>query len=92
MLKESKKSRFDIYNVRNSVLIIIIPLPFGIVACTFFPTTSLEIAVYVVVNFSLFQVIFVLLLFLGMFMYANELESREKYKLPEIKNLLQHIY
>ena len=31
--KESNKSRFDSYNVRNSV------------ACTFFPTTFLEIAV-----------------------------------------------
>ena len=41
--------------------------------------------VYVVVNF-LYQVIFVFLLFLGMVMYANEVETKEKYKLPEIKN------
>ena len=40
---------------------------------------------YVVVNF-LFQVIFVFLLFLGMVIYANEVETKEKQKLPEIKN------
>ena len=40
MLKESNNSSFDSYSVRNSVL------PFEIVACTFFPTTFLEIAVY----------------------------------------------
>ena len=45
VLKESNKSRFDIYSVRNSVLEIN-PIPFGIVACTFFATTFLEIAVY----------------------------------------------
>ena len=42
-------------------------------------------SVYVVVNF-LFQVIFVFLLFLGMVIYANEVETKEKDKLPEIKN------
>ena len=41
--------------------------------------------IYVVVNF-LSQVIFVLLLFLGMVMYANEFETEEKEQLPEIKN------
>ena len=41
--------------------------------------------VYVVVNF-LYQVIFVFLLFLGVVMYANEVETKEKYKFPEIKN------
>ena len=41
--------------------------------------------VYVVVNF-LFQVIFLFLLFLGMVIYANEVETKEKEKLPEIKN------
>ena len=41
--------------------------------------------IYVVVNF-LFQVIFVFLLFLGMVIYANEVETKEKEKLPEIKN------
>ena len=46
--------------------------------------------VYVVVNF-LSQVIFVFLLFLVMVMYANEVETKEKQKLPEIKYLLQHI-
>ena len=47
VLKESKKSRFDSYNVRNSVLFIShINVPFGIVSCTFFLTTFLEIAVY----------------------------------------------
>ena len=41
--------------------------------------------IYVVVNF-LFQVIFDFLLFLGMVIYANEVETKEKQKLPEIKN------
>ena len=41
--------------------------------------------VYVVVNFSS-QVIFVFLLFWGMVMYANEVETKEKEKKPEIKN------
>ena len=40
VLKESNKSSFDSYSVRNSVL------SFEIVACTRFPTTFLEIAVY----------------------------------------------
>ena len=35
------------------------------------------IGIYVVVNF-LSQVIFVFLLFLGMVMYANEIETKEK--------------
>ena len=39
---------------------------------------------YVVVNF-LSQVIFLFLLFLGMVMYANEVETKENLKLPEIK-------
>ena len=42
-------------------------------------------SVCVVVNF-LFQVIFVFLLFLVMVIYANEVETKEKQKLPEIKN------
>ena len=41
--------------------------------------------VYVVVNF-LFQVIFIFPLFLGMVVYANEFKTKEKQKLPEIKN------
>ena len=41
--------------------------------------------VYVVVNL-LSQVIFVFLLFLVIIMYANEVETKEKEKLPEIKN------
>ena len=41
--------------------------------------------IYVVVNF-VSQVGFVFLLFLGMVMYANEVETKEKEKLPEIKN------
>ena len=45
LLKENNKSRFDSFSVRNSVFIIPI-LPFGIVACTFFPTTFLKIAVW----------------------------------------------
>ena len=40
VVKESNKSRFDSCSVRNTVL------PFRIVACTFFPTTFHEIAVY----------------------------------------------
>lgn len=38
----------------------------------------------VVVNF-LSHVIFIFPLFLAMVMYANEGETKEKYKLPEIK-------
>ena len=45
MLEESSKSRSDSYSVRNSVLIIS-HITFRIVACTFFPTTFLEIALY----------------------------------------------
>ena len=41
--------------------------------------------IYVVVNF-VSQVVFVFLLFLGMVMYANEVETKEQEKLPEIKN------
>ena len=41
--------------------------------------------VSVVVNF-LSRVIFVFLLFLGMVIYATEVETKEKQKLPEIKN------
>ena len=40
---------------------------------------------YVVVNF-LSPVIFVFLLFFGMVMFANEVETKEKEKLPTIKN------
>ena len=47
--------------------------------------------IYVAVNF-LFQLIFVFPLFLGMVMHANEFETKEKQKLTEIKNKLQHIY
>ena len=39
--------------------------------------------IHVVANF-LSQVIFVFLLFLGMVMYANEVEIKEKEKLPEL--------
>ena len=41
--------------------------------------------VYVVVNL-LSQLIFVFLLFLVIIMYANEVETKEKEKLPEIKS------
>ena len=47
------------------------------------------IYVYVVVNF-LSWLNFVFLLFLGMVMYAIEIETKEQQKLPEIKNELQH--
>ena len=40
-------------------------------------TNSPSVYIYVVVNF-LSQVIFVFLLFLGMVMYANEVETKEK--------------
>ena len=43
VLKESGNSS---YSVRNSVFIIPI-LPFEIVACTIFPTTFVEMAVYI---------------------------------------------
>ena len=42
--------------------------------------------VNVVVNF-LSQVIFIFPLFLGMVIYANEFETKEKQKLPEIKKI-----
>ena len=45
VLKESNKSKFDSYR-RQEQCIDHILLPFGIVACTFFPTTILEIVVY----------------------------------------------
>ena len=45
VLKESNNRRLDSCIVRNSVLIIFHPS--GIVACTFFPTTFLERAVYI---------------------------------------------
>ena len=41
--------------------------------------------IYVVVNF-LSQVIFIFPLFFGMVIYANEFKTKEKQKLPEIKN------
>ena len=44
-----------------------------------------KISIYVVVNF-LSQVIFIFLLFLGMLIYANGVSTKEKEKLPEIKN------
>ena len=45
----------------------------------------MRLNVHVPVNF-LSQVILVFLLFLFMVIYANEVETKEKYKLPEIKN------
>ena len=38
---------------------------------------TILVYIYVVVNF-LFQVIFIFLLFLGMVIYANEVETKEK--------------
>ena len=47
VLKESNRSRFDSYSHQEQCIDHNYPiLPFGIVACTFFPTTFLEIAVY----------------------------------------------
>ena len=47
----------------------------------------MDVAVY-----FLSLVIVVFLLFLIMVMYANEVETKEKYKLPEIKNSLQYVH
>ena len=44
-VKESNKSRFDSYSRQEQYINHIPLLPFGIVACTLFPTTFLEIAV-----------------------------------------------
>ena len=49
------------------------------------PTALPQQYVYVIVNF-LSWVIFLFVLFLGMVIYANEAETKEKEKLPEIKN------
>ena len=46
VLKKSNKSRFDSHSIGNSVLILSHISPFGIVACTFFSTIFLEVAVY----------------------------------------------
>ena len=46
---------------------------------------GIVVIIYVVVIF-LSQVIFVFLLFLSMVMYANDVQTKEKEKLPEIKN------
>ena len=43
------------------------------------------IYIYIYINF-LSQVIFIFPLFLGMVTYANEFKTKEKQKLPEIKN------
>ena len=48
-------------------------------------TKTLQTGVDVAVTF-LSLVIFVFLLFVVMVMYANEVETKEKYKLLEIKN------
>ena len=45
VLKESNKSRFESYGVRNSELIVSHIITFLIVACTFLPTTFHEKAV-----------------------------------------------
>ena len=47
VLKESNKSRFDSYSVRNSVLLIS-HITFRDCRVHIFPTTFLEIAVYVI--------------------------------------------
>ena len=41
---------------------------------------------FVVANFLSWVIFVWILLFLGMVMYANEVETKEKSKLPEIKN------
>ena len=55
------------------------------VSCRYIGVTVSILVVNVVVNF-LSQVIFLFLLFLGMVMYGNEVETKEKEKLPDIKN------
>ena len=55
------------------------------VSCRYVGVTVSILVVDVVVNF-LSQVIFVFLLFLGMVMYASEVETKEKEKLSHIKN------
>ena len=55
------------------------------VSCRYVGVTVSISVVDVVVNF-LSQVIFLFLLFLGMVMHANEVETKEKEKLPGIKN------
>ena len=55
------------------------------VTCRSIGVTVSILVVNVVVNF-LSQVIFLFLLFLGMVMYGNEVETKEKEKLPDIKN------
>ena len=52
---------------------------------------EIEPSARIVVN-CLFQVIFVFLLFLGMVMYANEVETKEKEKLPKKNNYNISIY
>ena len=47
--------------------------------------TTIQLFVYVVVNF-LFQLIFIFPLFWGMVLYANEFKTKEKQKLTDIKN------
>ena len=54
-------------------------------------TQILQTGVDVAVNF-LPLVIFVFLLFLIMVIYASEVETKEKYKLPEIKNQLLYVH
>ena len=46
VLTESNKSRFDSYSRQEQYIHQYPILPFGIVACTSFPTTFLDIAVY----------------------------------------------
>ena len=55
------------------------------VSCRYVRVTVSISVVNVVVNF-LSQVIFLFLLFLGMVMYANEVETKQKEKLPDIEN------
>ena len=61
--------------VYNCVVALILPTMYVPVVASIFSLNT--IGIYVVVNF-LSQVIFVFLLFLGMVMYANEIETKEK--------------
>ena len=85
VLKESNKSRFDSYKVRNSVLIIS-HITFRDVACTFFPTTFLEIAVYSTgssCGFKSYKVVtvldncpFITILYFSVALQVNEMYER----------------
>ena len=70
-----------LFEGESKLICIIKALCFQQSFCDFFVGKE-NLFVYVVVNF-LSQVIFVFLLFLGMVLYGNEVETKEKEKFPE---------